>query len=385
MRRRDGFPYWRELRRVTDFFAVGTDLSEMAGTLLSSMGLAADEYVIPFSGISLVHDRWQFTDRNAWDILEEILQPALCEPFVDALGRLRVITRNVNRPADITVPAERLVELTTAASRPALTAMRVKWLDRDLAIARQNERVLATASATCGFFCPSTTLDVWWSSDHTLRAENLHFNRKQSINDGLIIGKLIRVGEESFDEDAHGPFGGKIKVWIDGYVPGLATVELGLWVGFHALPDMVTGIGIAGITIPWGRVIEGFAGGVLLTTMMKIGFGVYEITGVAYDYVQQTNVLTAYDKHAPEWETRIQELESNLIPDQATAETVAVGELIYRAREANKASLVIADDLRIEPGDILSLPDSQRFYVTGYERELTRGADAVLKLDGFLA
>jgi hypothetical protein len=41
------------------------------------------------------------------------------------------------------------------------------------------------------------------------------------------------------------------------------------------------------------------------------------------------------------------------------------------------------DDLRIEPGDIIELHDGSRLYVTGYSRDLTRGASAELQVTGF--
>lgn len=76
-------------------------------------------------------------------------------------------------------------------------------------------------------------------------------------------------------------------------------------------------------------------------------------------------------------------IENDLVPSQEASEGLAVAELFYRARSASRASLVIADDPRIERGDVLGLPDGRRFYVLEGSRDLTRGASALLQLEGF--
>jgi hypothetical protein len=64
---------------------------------------------------------------------------------------------------------------------------------------------------------------------------------------------------------------------------------------------------------------------------------------------------------------------------------VAARELIYRVRSASVYGVTIVDDPRIEPGDLLQLPDGSRLYVTGYRRMLHRDAPAVLEVEGFQA
>lgn len=374
IRRRDGGPLWRETRRMTEAYSVGTDLGEMVRAFLGAMGLEADEYAIPSVGLTTPHDLTQFADLNAWDILTKMTAPALAEPFVDAIGRVRLISRDLNRPPALALSAAQIVEVNSSTGQPPLSTFRVKWLDPALSKVTEQDRCIASQSVTCGFFKQSTSLMLWWSDDHTLRAENTRLVIKQSINDGL-----IPVGSEYFQQTT--PFCGRLKLDMSGWYYAALAAEIGAWYAAHLIPDDVA----VAATIPVGRLAEGVAQSLVTFTLMHVGFGQYEIHGTPYDFVHTLNSVEAYNESAPAWVQKVEELETNLCADEAAASALAIGELIFRTKAAAPLRLTIADDLRIEPGDILAMPDGSRFYVTAYERDLSRGAQALLSLEGFAA
>lgn len=379
VRRRDAFPWWRDVRRVTPIYSAGADLASIARDIIASLGLAAGEHDIGVVGVQLAHDTTQLADLNAWDMLELIGLPGLKEPYVDARGVFKFVSRDVRRDADIALTYERVRSIQSGRSRPPLTTFRVKYLDPNLTKVTQLEQVLANASLSAGFFMPSSKTNVWWSDDHRLRAENTYLHKQQSINDGL-----LHVGDESYVQTS--PYGGKITARIDGFLPGLATASLAALIASSWIPDevVVGGLGVSGgVTIPVGRAAQQIALNVLLYTLMVMGFGVYEVRGQPYDYVNAVNEVEAYDENAPIWMEKFEEVQNDLIPNDAVAESLATNELIYRARSADSGVLPIADDLRIERGDMLSIPDGRKFYVTGYQRDLTRGAPAMLDVQGF--
>src|SRR5574337_1166401 len=99
--------------------------------------------------------------------------------------------------------------------------------------------------------------------------------------------------------------------------------------------------------------------GVLLT-MASIGTGVYEVWGTPYDFVHARHTTEAYDPAAPEWMDATEVVETDLVQNDAHAQAIAARELIYRARSAQSYGMTIVDDPRIEPGDIIGLPDGTR-------------------------
>ena len=117
--------------------------------------------------------------------------------------------------------------------------------------------------------------------------------------------------------------------------------------------------------------------------MMSIGTGVYEIWGTPYDMVHARNTTTAYGKNTQDWEINVAEIENDFVMNQEQSQGFAVRELIYSYRSASSYNISIVDDPRIERGDIISLKDGSRVYVTDYTRDLSIGAAATLDITGF--
>jgi hypothetical protein len=138
-----------------------------------------------------------------------------------------------------------------------------------------------------------------------------------------------------------------------------------------------------GFTIPIGRIGQAALLFAAMYVMSSIGSGQYEIRGVPYDWVRARNVTEAYNDAADPWVQKIVEIENDFVMSQPMSEAFASRELLYQSRQATSYGVTIVDDPRIEHGDILELPDGSRLYVTGYQRDLTRGAPAMLDISGF--
>jgi len=196
---------------------------------------------------------------------------------------------------------------------------------------------------------------------------------KQSANSGL-----LPVCEEEYAQQTQ--TGGEIVLTTARWVPGLIAIFLALKAA-AALPDIAPPFG--GPTDPTGKIVYGGIELSVLLVMASIGTGMYEICGTPYDYVHARNISEAYDSSAPDWLQNEVDIENDFVDSEQAAQAFAVRELIYQARSAASYGLQVVDDPRIEPGDILSLPDGTRIYVTGYSRDLTSGAPAMLDVQGF--
>lgn len=369
VRRRDSVAWWREVRRISETLPAGADLGGFARTVARALGLTDAEIDIPDIGVIQAHDQSQLVDLNAWDMLEQALAPGLREPLVDGRGVLKTANRNLQgRLPDLEVTDAVLVDLARSTARSPCTIYRVKYLDSQIQPVRKPDQRLAGASGTAGFFRKDSHVQVWFSEDRRQRAESTYLLTHLSVNDGL----FGRLGNETWSQNSE--FGGEIHVFMSG-----------AWY-YTNLLALLAAIAAAG-AVDWVPVIGGLSRNAAIALAIAyvghIGHGVYDVMGVPVDYVNTVNEVEAYDESAPVWETKLEEVQNDLIPNDQVATSLAVNELLYRSRENQKAGLVLADDLRIERGDVIGLPDGRRFFTTGYQRELTRGAAAELSLEGF--
>jgi hypothetical protein len=377
---RDAVGPWRKRRYVSPRFQAGASLAGVAQEVLINQGLTANEYDIPLVGFTVPHPNVQFADLTPWKALQLIGLAIGYEPYTNARGQISYYSRAVDRPADIVLTNEDVVRITGGKGKAALTAFRLLWLDRNLTKVVQQDQVLGTESITAGFFKRKTTRKVYWSDDRRARAQNTKLKVLDSINAGI-----INVGDENYVQVDR--FHGKITTEVDVFVASLATASLAAVLLLDAAPDGVVTAGLfgvgAGYTVPKGRVIRGIAEAALLLIMMSIGTGNYEIWGEPYDFVHAVNTTEAFNENAPVWMEDVQAEENDLIFDEEHAQEVVVRELLHRVAESNKWDTVITDDPRIEPGDILELPDTSRLYVEDYTRQLTRGSPSQLSVSGF--
>lgn len=388
VRRRDATRWWRDVRRVTRIYSVGVDLAAIARDLADAMGLAPEEFSLPDVGVALAHDSAQLGDLSAWDMLELIGMPGLKEPLVDGRGILKWVDKNLRRAPDQVIPPAQVVSVSSSTARPPLTTMRVKWLEPALTRVDNLEDpqtggtpVLTRSPliATVGLFNPDTYVNVWWSEDHQQRADNTQLRVIADPRSG--IGPLAAIVDPAIFSQEYtqvSEFSGRIAVHADvGAMVAKLIVDIAAF--------------YAGSLLQSVPVVGGFFGGLTqsialadaLATVSSSGVGVYEITGVPFDYLHTVNETEAFDQNAEEWLMQVEELQNDLIPAPEVAAALAVNELLYRARGAARAGLEIAEDYRVEQSDIVALEDGRRFYVQDYRRDLTRGAEATLSLEGF--
>lgn len=375
-RSRDASPLWRETRRLTDIYPVSTPLDYIARQICYGIGLT--DYEIGNLNVPgyTVHSNTQLADLPPWQMLTVLMQPSGLEPYIDARGRLKAISRDITRAADVELADNtRLLNVNGSKSRSPVTEVKVKWLDPNLTEVSQQDRILDKATMTAGFFKLKLERDVTFSQDGTQRARSTHMVVRQSANSGL-----LPVCSEEYSQKSVAT--GQIVLRTSAWVPGLATAAIAAKLIAHKIPDGVAAFG-GGVTIPMGRLVEGAADVVIMLTMMSIGTGVYEIWGTPYDMVHARNTTTAYGKAVKDWEINVSEIENDFVMNQAQSEGFATRELIYSYRAASSYNVTIVDDPRIERGDIISLKDGSRIYVTDYSRDLSHGSPATLDISGF--
>ena len=374
-RSRDSLDIWRTSKRVTPLYPQMTNLAVIARDICAAVGYQYDEILIPQSPYYTAHSNTQMAGQTASD-MEQTLGLAMgLTPFVDCLGRFNGASRDIKGvDADVVLTDDRVVNVTASRAKAPTTRVILYWLDPNLTKATQQGRKLAEASLTIGFFLPFIRRTLYWSQDHTQRAENTYLRIISSCNR---IGVPVALQEYWQNDEVSG------DLWLISLGWAQSIIQMGLY------QAMTENIGDAippfsAMTIPVGKKLHGIIEAALFLCMIAIGTGVYEIWGTPYDWAHARNLTEAYDSSGVAWMDNPQQIDNDFIVNEAHADAVAVRELIYQNRAAQKWTATIVEDRRIEYGTRLQFPDGSKMYVEDFTRQLAHGSENVLEVTGFL-
>ena len=380
----DSEDIWRTVKRVTPLFPQLTDLTKIAERIARTCGLIGEEILLPLTSFTTTHSNTQLAEISAWEMLTQLFIPIGWTPFMDGLGRLRRADRELqHRVADLILEDWQLVKINAQRQRPPLNRVRVQWKNPTLKKAQQTGRMLAKATMTIGWFLPVLWHKVYFSDDRTQRAKDTYIVTIHHAN--LLPGNYPI--QQYYHQQAENE--GRITLINHGFAPMaaaiialLATTEapISVTIPVTAFPGSPS----VGFTNPGARSLETLWMGIFMAHLMMMGTGDYEIWGTPFDWVHARNTTEAFDSSVPPYIDNFQDIESDLILNEPHAQAVAVRELIYQARAANKWSVIIVDHPGLEFGDILEFPDGAQLYVEDFSRQLGRGSEATLDVSGFL-
>ncbi|MDD5640024.1 MAG: hypothetical protein PHX53_00130 [Syntrophales bacterium] len=396
-------------RKVTSKeYTVGTDLGialyDMCETFL---GLTKNEMRIPFTlGRQFKHKVNQLSQVTPWDGISSLLEVVCYQPYFDGEGKLSYINKSLHRPsARLYENGERIVELNVPErSQDAINKVTVTFLDSQLERVDGPYQKLGQAQVTTGFFSMHEKLECWWSEDHKQRAIGTSMKVIKSVNSGL-----LPVGSERYTQVDE--FHGQIDVDISVWVPILATVMLAEYLLAAKAPDRtsqtvvtVPGMGSTLIAPPMGGPVEGVitvnpttlgqwtisVGRVLqaqaligiLLIMMSLGSAQYEVWGTPYDYAYLEKKSIAIEDGLDYWLENNLDIKNDFIGTHDQADIIAMTELIWQKCLGAPRKIAVADDPRLEIGDIIGLPDGRKVVITGMSKTIKRGEVSTLVLDG---
>lgn len=376
-RTRDGTGGWRTKNSNSALYPLGSNYSVMMEEICGGlMHLEDDEYVFPATSYTVPHSNLQFAAMTPWTMLEELVFACRLEIYVDVLNVIRTFSKELLRSSDIEVPNERVVEFKAARQVITLGSVRLDWLDFRLHKYYQSDQILAQRTLTMGYFKKRLKEPVYFSVDKTQRADNTYMKIVDSVN----TFSLLRVCDEEYI--VVNEFKGIIELRSRYWTPGLIAVIIGTLVAYSREPDIAPSGG--GPTDPIGRVKTiGLLAGILVI-MAAIGTGVYEVWGTPYEFAHGRNTTVARAENLPSHSLQESRLETSLVVSNEHAADLATMELSYKHAQSYMMSVKLLDDPRIEVGDILQFEDGSRMLVSGFNNDFSRGADAVISVDGFL-
>jgi hypothetical protein len=121
----------------------------------------------------------------------------------------------------------------------------------------------------------------------------------------------------------------------------------------------------------------------ILAIMMSLGSAQYEVWGTPYDLVYLEKEHIAIEDGIQYWEENEVEIENDFIGTSEVAESCSVGELHYCRSSFNARRITMDDMLSLEPGDVMTLPNEGRFFVTGLSKAIKPGSLTTLEVTCF--
>ena len=371
---------WKRRTITSKEYTVGTDWYSMfENVAVDVMSLTQDELAAdgPW-GLPFDKTTNQIVNIPPWEALTQLAQGNLSRIWFNGKGQLATYKFSLSHLTQTMEDSKRLSNyMQPSGTNEAINKVVVTYLDNELTKVVGPQQSLGTANITTGFFDLETKLDVFYSDDKKQRAENVSLNVQQSINQNDLG---ISVGSERLDIDDE--FGGKLIVTVDAFVSALAVSGLAGIITASFLGDEVVGVG-AGTTIPTGRITEGLAIVQVLVAMMILGTGVYEIVGNPFDWVYLEKQAVALLNNIKFWEEKQLDIRNEFISTAEVAHQLAVTELLYHQSSTRPRTITVANDLRIEKGDIIQLPSGVRFFVLTARKRLERGVSPTMSLNGF--
>lgn len=381
---RDANQAWRRRNITSKEFTVGTDWSVMFYQVVQEiMGLDFSEISVQ-EPWNLLFDKTvnQIVNISPWEGLSALAEGNLARLWFNGKGQLTIYPITLDR-VNLVLPDDKLL---TSYEQPGgnqevVNKVVVTYLDNQLTKVTGAKQSLGTANVTAGFFDLETRLDVFWSEDKRQRAENVELITKTSINQNDLG---ISIGTENLEIATE--FGGQLVITVDAFVSALATAGISGILSSAFIPDFVEADPVPPLaprTIPVGQIIMAASIIAVLLAMMILGTGVYEIVGNPYDYAYLEKQAIAMLDGVPFWEEKEKEIKNDFISTEEAAHKLALTELLFAQSEGQPRSLVIANDPRIEKGDILQLANGVKIYVQNASRNITRGEAIPMSIDGF--
>ncbi len=121
----------------------------------------------------------------------------------------------------------------------------------------------------------------------------------------------------------------------------------------------------------------------IMMIMMSLGSAQYEIWGTPYDFAYCEKRSIAVQEGLKYWEENQEEIKNDFIGSFDQADAVAVTELIFQKSMGSPRILVIDDDLTLEKGDIVQIPDGRQIFIMDMKKTIKRGQASQLEIDGF--
>ncbi len=363
---------------TTDSFPGPVDVGHIAYTVAwKHMGLGQNEIRFGNQGKDARHTTNQLVEINALQALYECLFPVGKKPRFNGLGQLVAVDVDLDKPATrIFSEGNILVESQAASPNDIEVANQVilRGLDHNLTRVIQEAQLLTEFDVTTGFFDSSFNRPIYYSQDHTQRAQDTYLVQKKKIR--WSNGAWTQVDE----------FHGRLRIDTR-YLRNVRAIIFGTYLALQlaiATLDLIaqqTGVGEFTAILRYAlQIASQLALAALLWSMNFIGNGHYEVWGKPFEYVYQElvsdNRLVGLDPD----ELRKFEYRNDFVSTIEELDALGAQRLRREILKNQLYEISILDDPRLEVDDVIETEDGNRYYIVALRKTIQRGGKATLSL-----
>jgi hypothetical protein len=376
------------LQVTTEKFPQNTDVGEIAFEIARThMDLGQDEILFGAQGYRSQHVSNQIVELPALEALYQCLFPVGKKPKFDSTGRLVAVDVNLDKPAARIFSAGDLTIASKVASPNDVEVANhviLRGLDHTLSKVIQEAQLLVELDVTTGFFDSEFERRVFYSQDHSQRAQDTYVVEK----------KRIRWSDSTWTEKDE--FSGVLEIDTR-YLRNVRAIIFVAWLAtqiFVAIIDLffqgegaasiITTIFGINVTLATLRFILQMASivtlALLLWAMNFIGRGHYQVWGKRFEFVYQELVSDARLVGLLPEELRLVEYRNDFLSTMEVLDARAK-DLLRRELVKNQLhEITLVDDLLLEVDDIIEDQAGSRYYILSVDKELRRGAAPLMTL-----
>ena len=373
---------------TTEAFGQNTDVGTMVANIAQKhMGLGQNEILIGAQGVKSKHLSNQLVETPALQAIWELLFPAGKKPKFDALGRLVAVDVNLDKPAArIYSDGNHLIQSSQSIPNDVEVANTVllKGLSHVMSKVVGEKQRLTSLSIVTGFFDSEYEEDVYYSEDHSQRAQETYVVTKKRIN-------WSDADWTELDE-----FHGVLEIDTR-YLRNVRVIIFTSFLAIQALVALIDFIiqgggsanvifEILGLKFTLAKLryvlqlasIATLAG--LIWSMNYIGRGEYEIWGKPFEYVYRELIAEHQLVDLAPEEVRRAEFRNDFISTITQLDAAAEQRLRRELVKNQLYELRVLDDPLIEVDDVIEDADGSRFYVVSVQKEVRWEAEPVMVL-----
>ncbi len=367
------------LKVTTDTFPAGTDLGAIAFRIAwKHMKLTQGEILFGALGVPTLHTVNQLVDTPALEAIYQCTFPAGKKPKFDAEGRLTLASFDLDKPSTRVWKNNLVVHSIQAAPNDVevMNQVVLQGQDHNMTKALQDARLITEFDVTTGFFESELKRRIYYSDDHTQRAQDTY----------LVTRHKIKWSDANWTE--RDEFSGTIDIDTH-FLRNVRSIIFGTYLaaqlGVAALDYLAQqSNGILGDFLAVLRlalqILSQLALAALLWSMNFIGRGHYEVWGQKYEWVYQQLTADCRLVGLDEDELRKYEYRNDFISTMAALNAAGRERLRRELMKDQLHEIEALDDPLVECDDVVEDQYGSRYYVVSVERAFRRGAPPMMRL-----
>lgn len=349
------------------------------------MLLGQNEILFGAQGFTTKHITNQLVEIPALQAIYECVFKGGMKPKFDSLGRLVIVDANLKKsPARIYTTRDYLIVSKIASPNEieVNNSVVLRGLDHNMTRVIQEDQLLVDLNVVTGFFDAEYEEDIYYSSDHSQRAQNTHLVTKHKIIWSSPSWTEIDEFHGELSIDTHYLKAARIIIFIIWLVASLAALV------FEAAATILASLGPEFVEVV--EILRGIADvlnilaivtmAALLWAMQFVGRGRYQIWGRPFEYVyQQISVQHRLVGLRPN-QVREIEFRNDFISTKDDLNERAVQLLIRELVKDQLFNIVIDNDPFLEVDDVIETSNGDRFYILTVQKEVRPGTPVYLNL-----